>query len=94
MPRLWLRSIFTFVFAFFRIIVLALGFAYKGLNDCDQPSINDKMAQLLGLPKLQVNLIERTLFAALDYNVHMPAEEVTNKKEMLYKQISVAAVSP
>lgn len=45
------------------------------------------MAQLLNVPVLQVNLIERTLFAALDYTVHLPSEEIFNKKEMLCKQI-------
>jgi hypothetical protein len=39
------------------------------------------MAEYLNLPLLQLNLIERQLFASLDYNVHVPASEILAKKE-------------
>jgi hypothetical protein len=59
----------------------ALGFAYKSLNECNSRCINRSMAEYLNLPLLQLNLIERQLFASLDYNVHVPVSEILAKKE-------------
>ena len=45
------------------------------------------MAEILSLPLLQFNLIERKLFAALDYTVYIQLNEVEEKGESLCKQI-------
>lgn len=67
--------------------MLTLGFAFKGLNECDQRCINRQMAHYLKLPLLQLNLIERQLFAALDYTVHLPAEQIQARKEQICQQL-------
>jgi hypothetical protein len=67
---------------------LTLCFAYKSLHECDQPCINRFVASLLDMPVLQLNLIERTLFASLDYNVHVPQDDIIAKREEICRQVA------
>jgi hypothetical protein len=68
-------------------VVVLLGFAYKGLHELDQPAINTNLAQLVGVPLLQINLIERLLFQALDYAVVIPVEQLLKKTDLLNQKV-------
>ena len=66
-----------------RLFAIAYGFAYKMVAEIDWMSLNKPLARLLGLTVEHFNCIESAIFAALDYDIGVTAEDFCKKFDLI-----------
>lgn len=71
------------MFLLFRLIGVAHSFAYKMLAEIDWMSINKPLADILGISLSHFNTLESSLFAALDFNIGVSADEFNKRLQLM-----------
>ena len=69
----------------FRLLSLALNFAFKMLSEHDCFPVNEQLAEANNLSLQQFNALEMELLSKYEYNVGIGEEEFQNSLQMLTK---------